>query len=183
MPTFRSASGDLAFPHGLMHVASFTADERFIGFDFARQFAAVLSILHCQPNSMEHKPSGLLSNSQGTAEFPGANTLLRSCNHPYGGEPLIKTNSRILKQGASLERELLPTLGALPDTSSLQEHRLVRFAMRTDDAFGPARVRRLIQRGIHVGICFDRLQKSAGVLFHDSSMSQNHGCVKYIFTF
>lgn len=45
---------------GFVHVAGFAADIRLVNFDFARELAAFVVVLHSQPDAMEHKPRLLL---------------------------------------------------------------------------------------------------------------------------
>src|ERR1700733_2092645 len=62
---FRTATPlDLAGLNIGVHVARFLADESFINFDFAGEFAAGSFVLHCKPDAVEHEPSSLLGNSE-----------------------------------------------------------------------------------------------------------------------
>ena len=48
----------------------FAADERLIHFDFTGKLAAVVLILHGQPDAGQHKPCGLLRDTEGAVKFP-----------------------------------------------------------------------------------------------------------------
>ena len=48
--------------YALVHVSRFAADESFVHFDFAAEFAAEEFILHGKPDAVEHEPCGLLSD-------------------------------------------------------------------------------------------------------------------------
>ena len=53
-----------------MHIACFAADESFIDLDFAAELAAVLFILHGEPATLQHEPSGFLGDAHGAVDFP-----------------------------------------------------------------------------------------------------------------
>ena len=60
-----------------VHVASLSADESFVNFDFASasaKFQKRLS-LHRETDSVKHEPCGLLSDAERTVDFVGANTI------------------------------------------------------------------------------------------------------------
>ena len=95
-------------------------------------------------------------------------------------EPLVKTDGRILKQGASLEGKLLPALRALPDFAGLQEHGRIGSTMGARNALRPARIRRLRKGEIDIAVSFNGFQKSSGTCVHESIVKQIYGCVKYI---
>jgi len=58
-----------------MHVPCFTADERFVNFDFACEHPARKIILHRKTNPVQHKPGRLLCDAQRPVNLPRANSV------------------------------------------------------------------------------------------------------------
>ncbi len=54
--------------------------------------------------------------------------------------------------------------------------------MWTQDALMPAAIRYLVQSLIFIGVLPYSVYESLGLVFHDSSMPETLGCVKYIYT-
>jgi len=74
-----TAAPSLEFPRLIFGgVSRFAADESFVYFDFARQLASRIFILHSKPNPMKHEPRGFLSDTKRTVNLPRANAILGS---------------------------------------------------------------------------------------------------------
>src|SRR5208337_1328916 len=86
---FAASSGDDALTLRLVHVARFSADEALIDFDFAREFAAMLSLLS-KADAMQHEPRGFLSHPKRFRNFATANTVLAVEYQPHCRKPLIQ---------------------------------------------------------------------------------------------
>ena len=106
-----ACSGDLLCALVLVHVSRLAADKRLVNLDFAAQCAAVVFILHCEADTLEHEPCGLLCDTQSAVDFVAGNPVLAVSEHPDGAHPLGQRNRRTLKDGPDLDAELL--LGVL----------------------------------------------------------------------
>ena len=89
----------------LVHEPRLAADEGFIDFNIAGH-AAEGAGLHRKPDAVEHEPSGLLSDADGTAQLGRTDAVLVIDQHPHGGEPLVETDGAVFHDGADLDREL-----------------------------------------------------------------------------
>lgn len=130
--------------HVGVHVASFPADESLIYFDFGTKMPASQlhsgSGLHGEPDSMEHEPCGLLSDSESASYFVGANAIFAVGDHPHCDKPLVERKRRILKDSPDLCRELpfgMLAL-ALPYPASGKEANVFALAGGAFDTVGPA---------------------------------------------
>jgi len=83
---------------------------------------------------MEHKPSGFLSHADGAMQFIAGDSILAIREQPNRGKPLVKTDRRILKDCACLERELLRLVIAIA---------AIRFGVGHPSDLGSAAVRTL----------------------------------------
>jgi hypothetical protein len=126
---------------GAVHVASFAADESLVYFDGCSTATELgeASSLQSEAQPMEHKPCGLLSDAKSAAYFIARHSVAAVYEHPQGGEPLVQSDRRILKNGAELYRELLVALLALPALLAFEIIVLLVFARGAFDAFGPAK--------------------------------------------
>jgi hypothetical protein len=115
-----------------MHVPSFTADHGFIGFHFSAQLSTILA-LHCEADTMEHEPRGLLSNAKCAVKLPGTNSVLTINNHPNCGEPLLKADRGVLEDSSSLQAELWAWMFtiAFPNARLFEIDRTLRIALWT----------------------------------------------------
>ena len=134
-------ASDSALVHALVHVPRFSANEGFVRFDFAVQFAPEVLVLHREPDAVKHEPRRLLSNLYVSRDLVATDTVLAVSDHPHRHEPLVQRNGRVLHDGANFDGEL--ALGmmrtALPQAAIRIEFHLVRPARRTGDlAIGPA---------------------------------------------
>jgi hypothetical protein len=98
-----------------VHVPRLAADERFVGFDFARQ-QSESTLSQSEAQTMRHEPSGLLGHAKIAGQFAGAYAILAIHDQPKRGKPLVQAERRFLENRASLEREgwLLVSGVALP---------------------------------------------------------------------
>src|SRR5690606_30945086 len=111
-----------------VHVASLAADERLIGLNFPRQLYLRV-FLEGQAQPLEHEPCRLLGDTQRASEFMGANAVLEVGEHPHSGEPLVESDSGILKDGSDLDGELslgVAAILALPQATGLDEAHVLR---------------------------------------------------------
>src|SRR5438876_409714 len=95
-----------AFPAILVHVPGLAADVGFVNFDFAVEHAASKIVLHCKANPVKHEPRRLLSDLQGACDLTAAHAILAIQDQPHCDQPLIKADSRVLKDRTDLNREL-----------------------------------------------------------------------------
>ena len=149
---------DDPFALRLVHEASGPADEGFIDFDFAFQFAE-RHRLHGEPDAVQHEPRGLLGHAEPACQFVGADAVLAIGEHPEGGEPLVEPNGRVLKDRPELDGELLLAALALPDAASREEGDFLGLAQRAGRAIGPAELRDEFERGVGVREVADRFDE------------------------
>lgn len=142
----------------LVHVFGESTNESLVGFDVARHLLEALG-LHGQTDTPEHEPRGFLSNAQATRHFVGADAVLAVGQHPDSGKPLVQSKRRVLKDRPHLDRELLPADAALPDTPSLEEHRVRRVTMGAHDARRPAKELKELERDIRISEVGHRFAK------------------------
>src|SRR5262249_223325 len=108
-----SASGNHSQALGLVHIAGLTADESFIYFHAPAKFSHDSAVLHRQPNTVHHEPSGFLSNPDGAVNLVRADTVLAVGDHPKSHKPLVEADGRILKDGPDLNGKLLRAFAVL----------------------------------------------------------------------
>ena len=183
-----AGSGNDSLTLCLVHVAGLAANESLIDLNttVATQLAALLSLLS-EPDSMEHEPSGFLSNSQRPMNLARTDTVLAIENHPHCGKPLIKANRRLLKDGTDLDRELPLSVpvAALPAQLVLEEADLIATTDGADNAvlpFGTAK-HKVFQAVFRIREVQDRFLQGLWFVdrFHDSIVSRQRVLVKYIF--
>jgi hypothetical protein len=88
-----------------MHIARFSSDEGFIGFDLARQFIARF-VLMGQSDSVKHEPSGLLADAKSPMNLPGRYAVFGIGNQPHCRKPLFQTDRGILEDRPDLDGKL-----------------------------------------------------------------------------
>jgi hypothetical protein len=126
----------------LVHVPGFAADQGFVDLDNTVQFAARGGILHCQPDSVEHKPCGFLGAADPLMNLVGRNTVLVVQNLPDRRKPLLKRDRRILKYGSRLQ---VPAEAALSLLNSHEEI-IQPIEFETYGSFEPAARTRIASR-------------------------------------
>jgi hypothetical protein len=147
-----------------VHVAGLAADERFIYLHFpatATEFRAVEVILDSKPKALQHKPCGLLSDTQSAVNFHAGNAVLAIDEQPKTRHPLIKSKGRILENGSEFQAELLLALVAEPYAASLDK-RVFRFAATWANNFAirPAETLRILESAVGVGEVNDSFLES-----------------------
>src|SRR6266478_6353470 len=101
----------------LVHVASLSADVCLVCFNPARKLADK-SVLHGEPDSVKHEPSGLLRDTERTVKFVRADSVLRIHNHPCRGKPLVQSQGGIFEDRSHLCAKLLLAALAIPHPPS-----------------------------------------------------------------
>ena len=76
-----SAPLDNFLPLALVHEPGLAANIGFVNLNLAGH-AAEVAVLHRQPDTMEHEPSGFFGNADGSCDFVGADAVLGAGNHP-----------------------------------------------------------------------------------------------------
>src|SRR5208337_4404687 len=99
-----------------VHVAEFSAHESFVNLDCTVSLSAISHLLartklflsqrHTQANPVQHKPSRLLSDTDGAMQFPTGYAVLVVDQGPDRGQPLFERYSRVLHHSPDLDREL-----------------------------------------------------------------------------
>lgn len=179
-----------------VHVASLAADKRFINFNaatIAPDLPGALT-LKGKPDSMQHEPRGLLSDTERPGHFVGRNAVLAVGDHPHGAEPLIEADRGILEDSPDLNRELALGMmtAALPAILILQERYLLASAPGADNAVRPAALNEELQAIIRIREVNNRfleclrfaIRHFLSALFFNSGerIGRTGGLVKYIFT-
>jgi hypothetical protein len=140
---FGSSASDTALALGDVHVTGLAADEGFVYFNSATIGAPEFhhgTVLHGLADAVKHEPCGLLSNAKSTGQFARANAILGTTNYPDGGEPLIQSERRVLKDGSHLGSELPFDMGALalPFLLTRQPSNINATTGGASDPIGPA---------------------------------------------
>ena len=135
-----------------MHVPRFPADEGFVNFDFAVEFASKELVLHCQSDSMQHEPCRLLSDLEVASNFITADAVLAVREHPCCGKPLVQANRGILKDSPNLDGELALGVMAstLPSAPRGIEANLLRSATGTRNALRPSPYRKVVDAVVRI---------------------------------
>src|SRR5438445_13346006 len=93
---------------------------------------------HCQSQPMQHKPCGLLSDSQSTANLMTTDSVFAVGQHPHCWHPLLQGDRRILENSSQLDGELTTAFAAFPALLSLEVVRLFSEAAGGLRALRPA---------------------------------------------
>src|SRR6266481_819391 len=101
----RTAASDAALFHINVHVPRFAADESFVRFALATEFAAEEIILHCKANPMQHEPSRLLGNPNVTSNLITADSIFAIGDQPSCREPFVQTDSGVFHDSSNLNGE------------------------------------------------------------------------------
>lgn len=167
-----------------VHEAGESANVRFIGFDLAFHLVPEGALLHRQTNPLEHEPSGFLSYAQILRDLIRTDSVLAIGQQPDGGQPLVETDGRILKDSSDLDAELATVvLGAAFPTPLIGEKvNLVASADRTfHSAIRPAQSDHELKADIRVFEVANRVQQgSRDHRCHAVKIANGSGLVKYI---
>jgi len=176
---FSSRSGDATGAFGKVHVAGLAADERLVSLNLTGEFRNGV-VMQCHADAVKHEPSGLLSYSEGTGDFAGANAVLAIAKNPVSAHPLIEAERGILEDSSHLEAELLLAPRAEPDLAGFDKGMLLRTAARA--ANNPVRepqIERVLESAVSVREVDDGLLECVRG-FHSSNLRSNALCVKYV---
>jgi hypothetical protein len=178
---FAARARDLARTNVLVHVPRFAADKSFVDLNFAAELVKS-SFLHRQTNAVEHEPSCLLCDAKAAMEFVATDSVLATDNQPRGGQPLLKRNRRVFKNGAGLQgkRRAFMFAVAFPYACFCQPRHVVRSTLLAFHyAIGPAEFHHELPAVLEIREPQNRLVDSVW-RFHEPSMKQNSWYVKYI---
>jgi hypothetical protein len=156
-----AGAGDFLLAPSLVHVASTTTDEGFIYFDLTGHRLET-TFLHSQPDSVIHKPCGLLSDAERTGHLIGRDPVLAVDHHPQGGQPLVQAERRVLEDRPDLDGELFFASLALPQAPSAEEGMLTGATTGAGYPVGPAQVSDESKADIRIREEPDSLSQSLG---------------------
>lgn len=165
----------------LVHVPRLATYVRFVNLNLTAQFGKA-AILHRQPDSLKHEPSGFLCDTQIAVKLVGTNTVLTTNQQPSRRKPLPKWNRRVLKDCSGLQRERRFRMVriALPHTSLRKPRYVCRSAHRAlNSAIRPAEFGHEPTAVLEIREVQNRILQG-GFAFHASSMRLIHWDVKYI---
>jgi hypothetical protein len=166
---------------GFVHIAGLRADERFIDFDFASEHVKT-PVLHSKADAVQHEPSGLLGDAKAAMQFVGTDTVFCPNDEPRSGEPLLKADRGILKDGSCLqcERRAGMLSVALPHASLFQVGNVIGAATRAfDNAILPTQFDHELTAMFKVREPNHRVSESVW-RFHVVSMQKKSRYVNYI---
>jgi hypothetical protein len=182
---FSASAGNYSRTLRLMHIARFAADHTLVNFNFAGKLPSVVSLVG-EPHTVQHKPRGLLSNSQVAANFIAGDSILAICNQPHAGKPFIQAKGRVFKDRSDLDGELTLWMAdaALPPQLILEEANLGATADRADytvSPFGTASDE-VVKTVLLVREVNDSFLQCLGVVsgFHNLSLPQKRVLRKYV---
>jgi hypothetical protein len=157
-----------------VHVPRLAANVSLIHFDFARQFAARVLILHCEPDALKHKPTRLLGDLDGAGYFVRTDAVLAVRQHPHREQPLVQADRGVLENGSDLDAELRPGMPALalPDAPCGHKGDIRTSAGRADYAVFPAPNAKEANAVINVGKIDDCFLKRLWFGCHKPIMRQ-----------
>src|ERR1039458_1568128 len=98
-----------------MHVPRLATDVGFVRFDLAGELVAEGTGMHRMTDSMVHKPSRFLGDSQVARNLATAHAVLAIGNQPSSEHPLVHAQRAILKDAAELDGKLLVATLTEPD--------------------------------------------------------------------
>ena len=176
-------AGNDALAFRLVHVSGFAADEGLINLDLSAELIES-ALLHGETNAMEHKPRGLLGNTESAMDLITADTVFATNNQPCGSEPFFKWDRRVFEDRPSLQREgrTFVFRVALPDAIFGEVGNVARPALRAlHDAISPPQRSHKLAAVFEIGEPEDRVSKGIWG-FHASSMRPITWKVKYIIT-
>src|SRR6266481_2894003 len=165
----------------LVHITERSADESFIGFDFAAVLTELGSaegfILHRQSNPVKHEPCRLLSNLNARCDLVTTDPVLTVSNHPSRHHPLVQWDCGIFHHSADLDGKF--TLGmvlrASPSAASLAKFRFIRTTSGADHpAVWPSPNSQIINAVVGVGEIDNSLLKALRFGFHGGFHEQNY---------
>src|SRR5688572_25030947 len=85
-----------------VHVAGFSADEGFVGFNLTGEFVAGAHA-QAEANAVIHEPRGSLCDLQRPRHLATAHAILAIGNQPRGSKPFIQPKRRVFVNRSSLQ--------------------------------------------------------------------------------
>jgi hypothetical protein len=157
----------------LVHVARLCADIGFVRFNSSGEFATE-SLLHREADSLQHKPSGLLSNTETTVKLVRTDSIFAVRGQPHRRKPFVQADRRVLEDRSDFHRKLLSRMRvfALPQFGVFKKRHLLGATLRTDDAMRPAQRDQKFQTRVGVREISDCLKKR----FRCVHMRRIHPC-------
>jgi hypothetical protein len=111
----------------------------------------VVSFLSCRiADALQHKPRRLLRNAEVLCHLCGWDALLQRSQKIDGEKPLLKRQTRLLKDCACTNAELLSAFRALVDVPCLQKIRTFVLAMRTRSVSIPTSLSEIINATLFI---------------------------------
>jgi hypothetical protein len=157
------------------------SSESFVYFyfvPFAAEFRCIETVLHCQSQTLQHKPCRLLRNPKRAVNLHAGDPVLAIAEHPESGHPLIQAERRILNDRAYLDGELLIAATAEPQLARLDEIVLGESAARTNDlAAGPAHFHGVLEGALRIGEVNNRFLQCLR-RFHEKNIRRLFACVR-----
>ena len=166
----------------LVHVDLLAANVRLVGLNRAAHLGETLG-LHPESDTRQHEPRGLLGHAKRPAQLVGADAIPGVREQPHCWQPLVQAKWAILEDGADLDRKLLVTRLALPNSPRANQRRLLGRAARARHAIWPAHLYDEGEAGVSVREIADRFGQRVrgGVLFqHARRIAEMTTCVKYV---
>ena len=168
-----ASSGNPALALTQVHVSRLAADERFVYFDFASEFASKEIILDSKPKALQHEPCRLLSDTQSAVNLHTGDAVLAIDQQPKSSHPLIESERRILKNCSQFQCELFLAFVAKPDAASLNKRVLGLAATGANNlAIGPAEFLCVLESAVWIGEVNDGFLESVRRV-HEENYSLN----------
>lgn len=102
----RTSLFNAAFAFFKVHILRIAAYVGFVSLDSAGKLLNS-SYGHSGTDAVQNEPRGLLSDTDSTVKFIGTDAVFGVDDQPHSEKPLFESDSRILKDSADLNRELL----------------------------------------------------------------------------
>ncbi len=177
---FRSGSSDASRAFSYVHIAGFATDERFIGFDFARELNGGF-LMQGFTDAMKHMPSGFLRDADGTRKLTGGDAVLAVAKQPVRAHPFIESKRAVFEYRSNLEAELLLASVALPNAAGLNERMLLRPTTRArNNTIRPTKIQSALESTVSVAEVNDGFLKGSSGGVHVLKLRLFSACVKYV---
>ena len=122
-----------------VHVTRYSADEGFVCFNRSGHLVDAASV-HRVPKTLQHEPSGLLSNAKIAGDLVGTDSVFAVSKQPHCDQPLVEWNRGVLENRADFNRELLAAIQAGPHQARLKKRQFFPSAAWTLRAVFPLRL-------------------------------------------
>jgi hypothetical protein len=160
---------NLGFSLAFVHVPGLATNESFVNLNLAGHEG--IAALHCQADTMEHEPSGLLGDSDCPVNLIRANAVFGIRNHPDSSEPLVKSDGAIFEDGSHLDGKLplFMLRLAFPKAASGDESDIYASASRARYTIGPAEFDHEVKADVRVGEIFNSFDKGSWLAHFSTS--------------